>query len=78
MFDRHVDVWLVESLRSRPLGLVAFALLGAVTSLLIAVASYELFEAPLLRLKDRFAPSRAQRDALPRPAVDASSGVVAE
>jgi peptidoglycan/LPS O-acetylase OafA/YrhL len=37
--------------------MIVLATVGAGASLLVAVASFELFEKQFLRLKDRFAPS---------------------
>jgi peptidoglycan/LPS O-acetylase OafA/YrhL len=47
---------LTEKLGSHLLAMLVQAVLGAAASLLVAVASYELFEKQFLRLKDRLAP----------------------
>jgi peptidoglycan/LPS O-acetylase OafA/YrhL len=53
--------WLTARLGSHLLAMGVQALAGAALSLLLAALSYEMFEKHLLRLKDRWAPSRGAR-----------------
>jgi peptidoglycan/LPS O-acetylase OafA/YrhL len=55
--ERRVLDALTAKLGSSLLALIVQTVAGAGASLLVAVASYELFEKHFLRLKDRFAPS---------------------
>lgn len=63
--EHHVLDALAGALGSHLLAMIVQAVAGAGVSLLVAIASYELFEKPFLQLKDRFAPSTR-----PRPARD--------
>jgi peptidoglycan/LPS O-acetylase OafA/YrhL len=65
MFDLGVDRALTERSGNHAGAMIAFALGGMVVSLVMAVASYELFEKRLLRLKDRFAPATHARSTVP-------------
>jgi peptidoglycan/LPS O-acetylase OafA/YrhL len=65
MFDRGVDRALAERSGTHAGAMIAFALGGMGVSLAMAVASYELFEKRLLRLKDRFAPATHARSTIP-------------
>jgi peptidoglycan/LPS O-acetylase OafA/YrhL len=60
MVDLRTQAWMSETLGSHLLAMVAYVLVGAAASVIVAVLSYELFEKHFLLLKDRFAPS-AQR-----------------
>jgi peptidoglycan/LPS O-acetylase OafA/YrhL len=59
---------------SRLLGVLLQALFGTVVSLLVAVASYEWFEARFLRLKERFSPSGTRAPATGAVASGSRSG----
>jgi peptidoglycan/LPS O-acetylase OafA/YrhL len=65
MFDRGVDRALAERSGTHMGGMIAFAVGGVAVSLAMAVASYELFEKRLLRLKERFAPATHARSPAP-------------
>lgn len=57
LMEKQADAaWLTAMLGSHLLAMFVQAVAGAAFSLLIAVASYELFEKHFLRLKDRLAP----------------------
>jgi peptidoglycan/LPS O-acetylase OafA/YrhL len=56
----HTLPWFVSRASGRFAGLMLQGAVGSVASMLIAVASYELFEAPFLKLKKRFESSPAK------------------
>jgi peptidoglycan/LPS O-acetylase OafA/YrhL len=70
MFDRGIDRALAERSGTHLGAMIAFAFGGAAVSLAMAVASYELFEKRLLRLKERFAPATHARPPVPVGRVD--------
>ena len=57
LLERGTEEILAEPLGSHRAAVVVQALGGAAVSIALAVASYELFEKRILRLKDRFAPA---------------------
>jgi peptidoglycan/LPS O-acetylase OafA/YrhL len=66
--DQHHTVDAVTSfLGSRPIAMVVQGTLAASATLLLAIASYELFERHFLRLKDRFAPPDESRPVTAAP-----------
>ena len=62
MFAGHLDRGIAEYLGSHWLGMLAFSVLGAASSLLLSGCQLRALEAPFLRLKDRLAPARGRHE----------------
>ena len=63
LYERQTENVLAARLGSHLIAVLVQSAAGVVVSVLVAVASYELFEKHFLRLKDRFAPAAAMTGA---------------